>query len=108
MRHDDTQLLFDLPEGIYDGRGLDGVRTVTWRAGRQLEIACYPITRLSGEATREAKRRRSTPAMAIKLIRTSVQETRFRLMSGSRSVVKKQDVAMQATPTETFEAWMLA
>ena len=64
MTHDDYQLLFDLPEGTYDGHGLDGVRTVTWRAGRQLEIACYPITRLTGEATREAKRRRSTPAMA--------------------------------------------
>ncbi len=46
--------------------------------------------------------------MAMKLIRTSVQEIRFRLMSGSSSVVKKQDVAMQATPMETLEAWMLA
>ena len=46
--------------------------------------------------------------MAMKLIRTSGQDSRFRLMSGSSSVVKKQEVAMQATPTDTFDAWMLA
>ena len=63
MRHEDYQLLFDLPEGEYQGRGLDGVRTVTWRAGNLLEIACYPLTRLGEAAKREAKRRRSTPAM---------------------------------------------
>ena len=63
MRHEDYQLLFDLPEGEYQGRGLDGVRTVTWRAGNLLEIACYPILRLGEAAKREAKRRRSTPAM---------------------------------------------
>lgn len=63
MRHEDYQLLFDLPEGEYQGRGLDGVRTVTWRAGNLLEIACYPILRLGEAVKREAKRRRSTPAM---------------------------------------------
>ena len=63
MRHEDYQLLFDLPEGEYQGRGLDGVRTVTWRAGNLLEIACYPILRLGEAAKREAKRRHSTPAM---------------------------------------------
>lgn len=63
MRHEDYQLLFDLPEGEYQGRGLDGVRTVTWRAGNLLEIACYPIVRLGEAAKRETKRRRSTPAM---------------------------------------------
>lgn len=63
MRNEDYQLLFDLPEGEYQGRGLDGVRTVTWRAGNLLEIACYPLTRLGEAAKREAKRRRSTPAM---------------------------------------------
>lgn len=64
MTHDDYQLLFDLPEGEYDGRGVDGVRTVTWRAGRQLEVAVYPIARGNREARREAKRRRTSPAMA--------------------------------------------
>lgn len=64
MRLDDYDLLYDLPEGVYDGRGLDRVRTVTWRAGRQLEVACFPIAKLTREARREAKRRRSTPAMA--------------------------------------------
>lgn len=64
MTHDDYQLLFDLPEGEYDGRGVDGVRTVTWRAGRSLEVACFPITGGNREARREAKRRRTSPAMA--------------------------------------------
>ena len=49
-----------------------------------------------------------TPAMAMKLISTSAQDSRFRFRSGSRMAVKKQEVAMQATPMETFDAWMLA
>lgn len=46
--------------------------------------------------------------MAMKLMKTSAHDILFRLMSGSSSVVKKQDVAMQATPMETLEAWILA
>lgn len=63
MRQQDYEILFDLPSGVYDGRGVDGVRTATWRAGDSLEIACYPITHVTPEAKREAKRRKSTPAM---------------------------------------------
>lgn len=64
MKLTDYELLFDLPAGEYDGRGLDGVRTLTWRAGNLLEVACFPITKLSGEVRREAKRRHTTAAMA--------------------------------------------
>lgn len=64
MRIEDADLLYDLPEGEYRGQGIDGVRTVTWRAGRQLEVAVYPIVRMSEDARREAKRRRTSPAMA--------------------------------------------
>ena len=64
MRTSDYEILFDLPAGEYDGRGIDGVRTVTWRAGDMLEVACHPIVRLTQEARREAKRRRTSPAMA--------------------------------------------
>lgn len=64
MRLEDYDLLYDLPEGEYRGQGVDGVRTVTWRAGRQLEIAVFPNVRLNREARREAKRRRTTPAAA--------------------------------------------
>ena len=46
--------------------------------------------------------------MEMKLMRTSFQETRVRLISGSNRVVKKQEVAMQATPIDTFAVWMLA
>lgn len=76
MRQDDYQLLFDLPDGVYDGRGVDGVRTVTWRAGRQLEVAVYPIADGNRAARREAKRRRSTPAMA----RINARNTERRIM----------------------------
>lgn len=64
MKLNDYELLYDLPAGEYDGQGIDGVRTTTIRAGRSLEIMCHPITRLSREAQREAKRRRTTVAMA--------------------------------------------
>ena len=63
MRLTDYELLYDMPAGEYDGRGVDGVRTTTIRAGRSLEVLCYPIIHPSREARREAKRRRSTPAM---------------------------------------------
>ena len=63
MRVSDYDLLFDLPEGEYDGGKIGGVRTVTIRAGRSLEVMCHPIVRISAEAKREAKARRSTPAM---------------------------------------------
>lgn len=63
MRPQDYEILFDLPSGVYDGHAVDGVRTATWRAGDMLEIACYPITRISTEAKREMKRRKTSPAM---------------------------------------------
>ena len=59
MRIADAELLYDLPEGAYEGRGVNGVRTVTWRAGRQLEVACFPIADLNRAARRELKRRQT-------------------------------------------------
>lgn len=64
MRIEDADLLYDLPEGEYRGQGVGGVRTMTWRAGRQLEVAVFPILQLNRQARREAKRRKTTPAMA--------------------------------------------
>ena len=46
--------------------------------------------------------------MEIKLIRSPTRETFLLLIRGSRNVVKKHDVAIQTTPTETLEAWILA
>lgn len=63
MQERDYDLLYDLPEGEYDGHGIDGVRTVTIRAGRSLEVMCHPITKLSPEARREARERRTSTAM---------------------------------------------
>lgn len=64
MKLTDYDLLYDLPSGEYDGRGLDGVRTVTIRAGRSLEVMCCPIIKATPEIRDEVKRRKTTPAMA--------------------------------------------
>ena len=63
MTTSDYEILYDLPAGEYDGRGIDGVRTVAIRAGRSLEVMCHPIVKLTPGARREAKRRRTSPAM---------------------------------------------
>lgn len=64
MRLKDYDLLYDLPAGEYDGRGVDGVRTVTIRAGQSLEVMCCPIIKTTPDVRREVKRRRTSPAMA--------------------------------------------
>ena len=56
----DYEILYDLPEGEYDGRGIRGIRTKTIRSGSLLEVMCYPITKVSAAAKREAWRRRSS------------------------------------------------
>ena len=64
MRLEDYEVLYDLPAGEYDGRGIAGIRTVTIRAGASLEVMCHPIIRQWPEgAKREAKRRRTGKAM---------------------------------------------
>ena len=79
MRTKDYELLYDLPDGEYEGRGIDGVRTVTIRAGRSLEIMCHPIVNLTPEARREASRRRTSPAM-MRLNARNAQRHIMRLM----------------------------
>lgn len=64
MRVKDYEALYDLPAGEYDGRGVDGVRTVTVRAGASLEVMCCPVVRMTEGARRELKRRKTSPAMA--------------------------------------------
>lgn len=63
MKLKDYDLLYDLPAGEYDGRGVDGVRTTTIRAGRSLEVMCCPIIKVGPDVKRELKRRKTTPAM---------------------------------------------
>lgn len=64
MNLSDYEVLYDLPSGEYDGSGIGGIRTITWRAGRSLEVICHPIIKLSAEARREAKSRRTSAKMA--------------------------------------------
>lgn len=56
------EILYDLPEGEYNGAELGGIRTKTIRAGDSLEVECFPILRVSQEAKRERRRRESTDA----------------------------------------------
>lgn len=60
----DYEILYDLPEGEYADPGAGGIRTRTIRSGSLLEVECYPILRLSHEAEREKRRRRTGPAQA--------------------------------------------
>ena len=65
MTEKDFEILYDLPEGEYQGRLIEGIRTVTIRAGKSLEVMCHPIVKRVPEgARREAKRRKTTAAMA--------------------------------------------
>ena len=59
----DYELLYDLPDGQYEGSAIGGIRTVTYRAGRSLEVMCHPILKWPEGARREAKRRRTSPQM---------------------------------------------
>lgn len=64
MKLTDYEILYDLPAGEYQGRLIDGIRTVTIRAGKSLEVMCHPIMRRLPEgAKREAKARKTSPAM---------------------------------------------
>jgi hypothetical protein len=56
------EILYDLPEGEYNGAEVGGIRTKTIRAGDSLEVECFPILRVSQEARRERKRRESSAA----------------------------------------------
>ena len=63
MKLRDYEILYDLPAGEYDGHGIDGVRTVTIRAGRSLEVLCHPIVRRWPEAARAKKEKPTKEAM---------------------------------------------
>lgn len=101
MRLKDYDLLYDLPDGEYDGRGIDGVRTVTIRAGRSLEVMCYPITKLTPEARREASRRRTGAAMQ-RLNARNAQRHMLRLMEMNFTPYAWVVTGTYAYPTEDY------
>lgn len=64
MELKDYEILYDMPAGEYQGQLIEGIRTVTIRAGKSLEVLCHPIMkRVTEGAKREAKRRRTSAAM---------------------------------------------
>ena len=101
MKLTDYDILFDLPKGEYDGRGVDGVRTVTWRAGDSLEVACHPIVRISTEARREARRRRTTPAMA-RINARNTERHMMRLIEANFTTEAVVVTGTYAYPTEDY------
>lgn len=60
----DYEILYDLPAGEYQPREIGGICTRTIRSGALLEVMSYPITRISADARREARRRETGPAQA--------------------------------------------
>ena len=101
MKLTDYDILFDLPKGEYDGRGVDGVRTVTWRAEDSLEVACHPIVHISAEAKREAKRRRTTPAMA-KINARNTERHMMRLIEANFTTEAVVVTGTYPYPTEDY------
>lgn len=73
------EILYDRTEGKYDSELIRGIRTHTYRCGKFLDVECYPIWKISAGARREAKRRKSTPAMAALNLRNTKKKLR-RLM----------------------------
>ena len=59
------EILFDLPEGEYSRAEIGGIRTRTIRAGKTIEVECFPITRVNEAARAEARKRRTGPAQEI-------------------------------------------
>lgn len=61
----DYDVLYDLPEGEYDRRAVGGIATKTIKAGKSLEVICYPITKVDVGAKREARTRETGKWMKL-------------------------------------------
>ena len=73
------EILYDLPQGEYSAREVGGTTTKTVRAGDSLEVECFPVTHVSDQARREARRRMSTKAQENLNLKNSRKKVR-RLM----------------------------
>ena len=117
MNDRDYEILYDLKEGEYDGKLVEGIRTVTVRAGRSLEIMCYPIVKRFPEAAkREAKRRRTSPAMAIvnhrnqerqimRLMELNFTHMKAMFFTGTYEYPDMDDIGMM-NPDDVWAEWM--
>lgn len=101
MTTGDYAILYDLPEGEYEGKGIDGIRTVTWRAGRSLEVICHPIVKLSPEARREAKSRK-TGKWAAEVNRRNTERHMMRLVEQNFSRAAWVVTLTYAYPVEDY------
>ena len=64
MKREAYEILYDLPEGEYDDREVGGIRTKTIRAGKAIEVECYPLVKLGESAREEYRRRTQRPCQA--------------------------------------------
>lgn len=101
MKLTDYEILYDLPVGEYDGRAVEGVRTVTWRAGRSLEVICHPTNRIPAEARREAKARRTRPA-AQRINDRNRERHMMRLMEANFTATAMVITGTYAYPVEDY------
>ena len=56
------EILYDQKDGEYSPAEVGGIRTKTIRAGKALEVECYPLIKANLEADRERRKRKSSKA----------------------------------------------
>lgn len=93
------EILYDLPEGEYDRAAVGGIRTRTIRAGDTLEVECFPVVRIGGEARRERARRESSPAQA----RLNERKAADRLRRLAEANFTSEDYALSLTNDYGFD-----
>lgn len=92
------EILYDLPEGEYSAKEVGGIRTRTIRAGDSLEVESFPIIRVSGEARREAHRRKSSKAQE----QVNLRNARKRLRRLAEQNFKAGDIVLHPTIAYSF------
>lgn len=73
MNLEDYAILYDQPEGTYDNTGYKNIRTVTIRAGRSLEVYCYPNVKRWPEGARRARKQRKSRQCQVELNARNVE-----------------------------------
>ena len=107
MRASDYEILYDLPEGEYDGRGVEGVRTTSIRAGRSMELMIHPKAEITEGLKREVKRRKSTPAME-KINARNRERAMMRLIEANFTEAAVVSTLTYAYPVEDYGMMNLA
>ena len=115
MKLKDYEILYDLPAGEYDARTVEGIRTVTIRSGKALEVMCHPIVKRWPEAAKREAKRRKTGAAMEKINARNLELSIMRLMemnftpramvfTGTYEYPREDDIGMM-NPGDLWEEW---